>query len=83
MHGFLNVFLAAAFLHAGVAADAVAPLLEEREATAIRADAEGIAWRDWRICRAELAAFRRTGAASFGSCSFEEPSHELAALSFA
>ena len=82
MYGFLNVFLAAAFLRAGVAAEAVAPLLEERDAGAIRADADGITWRDWRLSRAALADVRRTGAASFGSCSFEEPSHEITALAF-
>jgi hypothetical protein len=83
MYGFLNVFLAAAFLRAGVGAEAVAPLLEERDATAIRADADGITWRGWRLSLAALADVRRTGAASFGSCSFEEPSHEIAALAFA
>ena len=80
MHGFLNVFLAAAFLHAGVPSAEVAPLLEERDPAAFRAEGDGLAWRGLRCSRAELVAFRRTCAASFGSCSFEEPVHEVAAL---
>jgi hypothetical protein len=82
MHGFLNVFLTAAFLQAGVAAEDVAPLLEERDPTAIHADADGIRWRDWRLTRDALVTCRRTAAVSFGSCSFEEPVHEVATLPF-
>ena len=82
MHGFLNVFLTAAFLQAGVAAADVAPLLEERDPTAIHADADGIRWRDWRLTRDTLVTCRRTAAVSFGSCSFEEPVHEVATLPF-
>ena len=38
MYGFLNIFLTAAFLHEGVDASAVAPLLEERDPAAITVD---------------------------------------------
>ena len=80
MHGFLNVFLTAAFLHAGVDAARVAPLLEVRDAAAIVVAPTGIRWQDLALSTRELAAFRRTAGASFGSCSVEEPVHDLAAL---
>lgn len=80
MHGFLNVFLAAAYLHAGVDAARVAPLLEARDVAAFVVEPEGIRWHDLTLSTRELAAFRRTAGASFGSCSFDEPVHDLAAL---
>jgi len=80
MFGFLNVFLAAAFLHAGVDAAQVAPLLDERDVTAIIVGPDALRWRDLALSTRELAAFRRTCGASFGSCSFDEPVHDLAAL---
>ena len=42
MYGFLNIFLAAAFLEAGLAPNQVAPLLEERDASAIVVRPESI-----------------------------------------
>lgn len=80
MFGFLNVFLAAAFLHAGVDAAQVAPVLDERDPTAIIVGPDALRWRDLALSTRELAAFRRTCGASFGSCSFDEPVHDLAAL---
>ncbi|MDQ8145889.1 MAG: hypothetical protein P3A27_07450 [Gemmatimonadota bacterium] len=83
MFGFLNVFLAAAFLHAGVDADAVAPLLEERDPSAIVVGPDALRWRTLTLTTRELAAFRRTCGASFGSCSFDEPVHDLTGLHLA
>lgn len=81
MYGFLNVFLTAAFLDAGRKAQQLLPLLEERDAAAIACDANGISWRDWHLSRADVARARARFAGSFGSCSFEEPVQDLAALS--
>ena len=80
MYGFLNVFLAAALLHAGHAPATLLPLLEEREASAIVADARGIAWRGLHVSDAQVAQARTRFAGSFGSCSFEEPVRDLDAL---
>jgi len=82
MYGFLNVFLAAALLHAGVKESAVAPLIEERDARAIAVDDDGITWRGHRVDRAAISAARRSFAGSFGSCSFEEPVADLESLHF-
>ncbi len=81
MHGFLNVFLAAAFLRAGVLKTALAlELLEEQSTEAFRFDSDGIIWRGHRISREEIALSRRNFAISFGSCSFMEPIEDLRAL---
>jgi hypothetical protein len=77
MFGFLNVFLAAAFVHSRTgAADAVA-LLEERDARAFAFDAAGVTWRGFRLDAGAVHAARSQFATSFGSCSFTEPMHEL------
>jgi len=65
MHGFLNVFLAAALL------DHAEDVLAERDATAFAFEDDGVSWRGHRVSTEELAEMRRTFATSFGSCSFE------------
>ena len=80
MFGFLNVFLAAAYLRHGMAeADAVR-LLEERDPEAFRVTDDAVEWRGRRLDRAAIAAARATGIVAFGSCSFTEPVGELRAL---
>lgn len=80
MYGFLNVFLAATLLHAGHEPEALAALLDERDPRAIEADANGISWRGRHASAAQVAQARQRFAESFGSCSFEEPVQDLAAL---
>ena len=46
MHGFLNVFLAAAFLRTGMDAQPAIELLNEQSAAAFHFDADGVAWRE-------------------------------------
>ena len=74
MHGFINVFLAAA-----LPGDAEA-ILREEEASAFAFDDEGARWRDRRVSTDALRAMRRDFATSFGSCSFEEPLADLREL---
>ncbi len=74
MHGFLNVFLAAALL------DHAEDVLAETDARAFAFDDDGVTWRDRRVTTAELMTMRRTFATSFGSCSFEEPINDLREL---
>lgn len=80
MHGFLNVFLAAAFLRLGMDARVVVELLEERSAGAIRFGSEGAAWRGHRLSWQDIAAARQDFSISFGSCSFTEPVDDLRSL---
>lgn len=82
MFGFLNVFLAAAFLRHGVDDREVQALLEERDPRALRFEDERIAWRGHTLDLGDIAAARRDAAISFGSCSFTEPVDELRALTF-
>jgi hypothetical protein len=77
MHGFLNVFLAAAFLRVGMEAQLAVQLLDEQSADAFHFNAAGVGWRQHRLSRDEIAATRQGFAVSFGSCSFTEPIDDL------
>ncbi len=80
MHGFVNIFLAAAFLRAGMETGPAVQLLEEQSAGAFHFDSDGFDWRQHRLRRDEIAAARQNFAVSFGSCSFTEPIEDLRAL---
>lgn len=82
MHGFLNLFAAAALAHAGADAADVEEVLMEREAGAFRIDEAGLAWRKRVLSTQALEAMRGSFALSFGSCSFAEPIADLRELGF-
>ena len=77
MHGFLNVFLAAAFAWHG--RRDIEPVLAETDAAAFRFD-DRAHWRDWSLDAAQVREARAQFAHAFGSCSFEEPVRDLEAL---
>lgn len=77
MFGFLNVFLAAAWVHHGLGNADVVRLLEERSPEAIRFDGDAVDWRGHRLDQGAIAAARAMGIVAFGSCSFTEPVSEL------
>jgi hypothetical protein len=80
MHGFLNVFLAAAFQYNGLTrGDALEILRAETLAGVSFAD-DGAAWKDYRVTLGEMATVRRRFAVAFGSCSFREPVDDLIQL---
>jgi hypothetical protein len=74
MHGFLNVFMAAALL------DYAEEVLAETDPWSFTFDDEGASWRGHSVSTAELMTLRRDFAISFGSCSFEEPIGDLREL---
>jgi hypothetical protein len=78
MHGFLNVFLAAAFLRAGMEPALAISLLESCGPWEFSSD--GIHWQNTRLGADEIAAARTDFAISFGSCSFTEPIDDLQSL---
>jgi hypothetical protein len=80
MYGFLNVFLAAAFLRAGQGESVAREVLEEQDPSSVTFDADGVAWRGRRLPAAVIADVRGAGIQSFGSCSFREPIDDLTAL---
>lgn len=77
MYGYLNVFLAAAFLKEGMSVEEIVNLLEEESRDAFRFDDEGVSWRSHRLDVNSLKKVRETVAMSFGSCSFREPMEDL------
>ena len=80
MHGFLNVFLAAAFVKMGMETHLAVQLLEEQSAAALQFDSEGVEWLAHRLGWQQIAAARRDFSVSFGSCSFTEPVDDLRSL---
>ena len=82
MHGFLNVFLAAAFAEAGLGTSDLERLLDETDPRAFSFDEGGLAWRGSRVEVPALGRLRTRVAVAFGSCSFTEPVDDLRALGF-
>jgi hypothetical protein len=81
MFGFLNLFLATAFLRAGVPASEAAQVLEEESPSAFQFDSREVSWRGHRLGLDDLSRTRQELIISFGSCSFTEPIDELHGLS--
>ena len=78
MNGFLNVFLAAAFLQQGYQPKLVAELLKDKRADNFLFDNNGVLWRQEHfLSTIALENLRTRSAISFGSCSFIEPVEDL------
>jgi len=77
MHGFLNVFTAAAFAWAGASRETLVAVLEDTEPGNFQFGDEALEWRGHALPVAQIAGARRDFAHCFGSCSFEEPVSEL------
>jgi hypothetical protein len=81
MHGFLNLFLAAAMIKTHrIGADRAARILEERDAAAFHITPEGVRWGGLVLEPAQIARSREMFALSYGSCSFAEPVEDLQGL---
>jgi hypothetical protein len=80
MHGYLNVFLAAAYARAGIRVEQIVHVLEERTPGAFAFDETGVTWRDVRLTCEQLTDTRQHFAISFGSCAFAEPIEEACKL---
>jgi hypothetical protein len=81
MHGFLNIFVAGALAHALRLDEAtLLPVLECEDGSRFRFDDEGLGWDNLSATRSQINAARRSGALSFGSCSFDEPRQDLQSL---
>ena len=82
MHGFLNVFLAAAFAAEGMDAETLADLLREESPRALDFGRDEVVWKGHRLPASRLRKVRRDLALAFGSCSFEEPREDLMEANF-
>jgi hypothetical protein len=81
MHGFLNVFIAAALVRsARIEEDTTLKVLHETEPGNFHLGAETLGWTDRVVDLIQLARVRESSALSFGSCSFDEPVADLRAL---
>ena len=80
MYGFLNVFLAAAFIGNGIGNDTAIDVLEEQSPEAFHFHDDFVEWHGHRISNDELMRTRKQVAISFGSCSFREPVDDLHTL---
>lgn len=77
MHGFLNVFLAAAFQYNGLTIRDASALLAAGTLDGVEISDDRLAWREYVVTLAELSTIRRRFAIAFGSCSFTEPVEDL------
>lgn len=81
MHGFLNVFLAAAFVRRARADKETAKnILNETDPTNFRFTAGEVTYEDLSLSVGQLASAREAFVMSFGSCSFDEPVEDLRGL---
>ena len=80
MHGFLNVFIAAALVTRGLETARTAAILDDRDPTSFTFTDDFASWRGQPIPTEELMLARRYFAHSFGSCSFDEPVGDLKKL---
>lgn len=81
MHGFLNLFLAAAFASSGCDLIALEKIMKEDSIEAFEFTDAGISWRGQQFIRtAQISRIREKSINSFGSCSFTEPTDELREL---
>ncbi|MGA2594539.1 MAG: hypothetical protein ABSH32_31960 [Bryobacteraceae bacterium] len=80
MHGFVNVFAAAAFAWQGAERDAVIDLLNDTDPQSFRFLEDELRWRNRTVSTNGVQSARRDFAHSFGSCSFEEPIADLREL---
>jgi hypothetical protein len=80
VHGFLNVFAAAAFAWKGLERPALVEILEETDPEAFVFGEDDLRWRGRILPAGDIRTARREFAHSFGSCSFEEPVSDLREL---
>lgn len=81
MHGFLNVFLAAAFVRARMIDQAqTEQLLAETDPKAFAFTEQTASWNGLELDTVGVASSRESFALSYGSCSFKEPIEDLGAL---
>ncbi len=81
MHGFLNVFLAAALTWMDrVKGATLETILDAQSADAFGFDRSGVSLHGRRLTTDEVVQARRCFALSFGSCSVDDPLTGLKAL---
>ena len=77
MHGYLNLFVAAALAREGNGESEVVAALAEENRAAFLASDDVLSWRGHEWTTTQITELRQEFAISFGSCSFEEPLEEM------
>ena len=80
MHGFVNLSCAAALLFFGGDVEEARCLLDEEDPAAWEIRADSLRWRNQAWTADQIANIRRDFFLGIGSCSFEEPIHDLESL---
>jgi len=81
MHGFVNLFLGAAMLHArAITPKQLVEILSETSPEAFRFSDESASWREKTITTAQIEEARENFAICFGSCSFDDPINDMKSL---
>jgi hypothetical protein len=81
MHGFLNLFGGGILAAVNdLSAEQLAAILADEEGANFQFDDSGFRWRDFAANLAQIKQARQTLFISYGSCSFDEPREDLAAL---
>lgn len=78
MHGFLNVLMAAAFSWHGE--KDIEPILADTDSNSFKFDDKSGRWKDRLLSIEQIKEAREKFIHSVGSCSFEEPVHDLQRL---
>ncbi|WP_336866720.1 hypothetical protein [Peribacillus frigoritolerans] len=81
MHGFVNVFTASIMAYRrSVNTATIQAILLDEDPTNFSFTTDSLSWRDLTVSSAEIVKARNFFAASYGSCSFNEPREELGEL---
>ncbi len=80
MHGFMNLFLAAALAWLGKEEETIVATLEEESETNFRVSEDAIRWHGHALTTSQIGTMRRDFGIEFGSCSFLDPLEDLKAL---
>ena len=79
-HGFINLLAATALAHGGADLALLTEALADTDPGDFSLEVRGLTWRQQRVDAASLAAVRSDLFVGYGSCSFDEPVTDLAAL---
>jgi hypothetical protein len=80
MFGFLNVFVASVFAHLGTTQEQLVDIVTEEDSSAFAFGEDSLCWRDLRASIHQIVASRDRLCNAFGSCSIDEPVHDLRTL---
>jgi hypothetical protein len=80
MHGFVNLCCAAALVYSGGESDEAQRVLTEEDPAAWHVEANVLSWRNYSWSAEQLTTLRQNFFIGIGTCSFQEPIHDLESL---